>query len=152
MKKVAGALREERVSKKRKPMLLSKFVGVDKRNTDKLASMGIEDVEQMLKLGRTREGRQELVRQSGLEEVIILKFVKLSDLARIHGVKNIHTRLYHDAGFDTIEKMAQWDPVELREMLIKFAERTKFDGMAPMPKEALCTVEAAKKLPIILEY
>jgi len=48
--------------------------------------------------------------------------------------------------------MAEWDPKALRAMLIKFVDRTGFDGMAPLPKEAEFSVEKAKKLPKIVEY
>jgi len=82
----------------------------------------------------------------------ILEFVKLSDLARIAGLKSIRARLYHDAGADTIEKLAQWDPEELGAMLAAFVERTGFDGIAPLPKEARHAVENAQKLPKIVEY
>jgi len=78
--------------------------------------------------------------------------VKLSDLARITGVKGIRARLYYDAGVDTVEKMAKWDAEKLREMLVSFVERTRFDGIAPLPKEAEFTVKTAKKLPKVVEY
>jgi hypothetical protein len=67
-------------------------------------------------------------------------------------VKSVRARLYYDAGVDTVEKMAEWDPEELREMLIAFVEQTGFDGVAPLPKEARNTVETARKLPKIVEY
>jgi hypothetical protein len=53
---------------------------------------------------------------------------------------------------DTIEKMAQWDPVELREMIVEFVERTGFEGIATLPAEARFTVQKAKEMPIIVEY
>jgi len=37
-------------------------------------------------------------------------------------------------------------------MLIEFVERTGFDGIAPLPKEAEFTVEKAKKFPETVEY
>jgi hypothetical protein len=81
-----------------------------------------------------------------------LEFVKLSDLARVQGLKNIRARLYYDAGVDTIEKLAACDPSELRELLIRFIEDSGFDGIAPTPKEARSAVKQARKLPIIVEY
>lgn len=78
--------------------------------------------------------------------------MKLSDLSRIEGVKNVRARLYCVAGVDTVEKMAKWSPEELRTYLIEFVNRTRFDGIAPLPKEVRNTVEEAKKLPKIAEY
>jgi len=37
-------------------------------------------------------------------------------------------------------------------MLIKFVEKTGFEGIAPLPKELESTIAEAKKLPKIIEY
>jgi hypothetical protein len=73
-------------------------------------------------------------------------------LARIQGVKGIRARLYYNAGVDTVEKMAKWNPIELREMLAGFIEKTGFNGIAPLPKEAEFTIEMARRMPKIVEY
>jgi hypothetical protein len=147
---VASELRQRRI--KRVPFALKGFRGVNPEYLMKLATVGIRNVEQMLEAGRTRGGRQELSAKTGIPLDAILELVKLSDLARIPGVKGIRARLYYDAGVDDIEKMAEWDPKALRTMLVEFVERTGFDGMAPLPKEAMFSVEKAKKLPKIVEY
>lgn len=137
---------------KRRPFKLGGFRGVDLEHVERLAAIGITDVAQMLEAGCTRAGRLELAKGCGLPLEVILEFVKLSDLARIPGVKGIRARLYFDAGIDSVEKMAEQIPEELREMLIEFVERTGFSGIAPLPKEALFTVRIARKLPKIVEY
>jgi hypothetical protein len=83
---------------------------------------------------------------------VVLELVKLSDLARIPGLKNIRARLYYDAGVDCIEKLAAWNAEELRAMLVDFVEETGFEGIAPWPKEAKSAVETARKLPQLVEY
>lgn len=82
----------------------------------------------------------------------ILTLVKLSDLARIPGVKGIRARLYLDAGVDTLEKLATWEPEALREMLAGFVERTGFEGIVPLPAEMRYAVAQARKLPKIVAY
>ncbi len=150
MSNFAGALRQQRI--KAKPFTLKEFRGVTPEYVEKLAAAGIKNVEHMLKAGRTLDSRQKLAAKTGIPLDAILELVKLSDLARIQGVKSIRARLYYDAGVDTVEKMAEWDPEELRAMLIKFVEQTGFDGVAPLPKEAASTIKTAKKLPKIVEY
>jgi hypothetical protein len=118
----------------------------------KLAAIGIRSVKDMLLAGQTHEARQELAARTGIPAEAILEHVKLSDLARITGVKSIRARLYYDAGVDTLEKMARWEPDKLRAMLLDFVEKTRFQGIAPLPKEAEFTVAEAKKLPKIIEY
>jgi hypothetical protein len=150
LRDLASKLRQARI--KRKPFLLKDFRGVDQVHAEKLASMGIVDVVQMIEAGSTPAQRESLSEQTGVPLEAVLEFVKLSDLARISGLKNIRARLYYDAGVDTIEKLAQWDAEDLRVMLIEFVERTGFDGIAPLPKEAKNAVTTARNLPKVVEY
>jgi hypothetical protein len=150
LRQLAGLLREQRI--KRNPFPLKDFRGVEPEHAAVLAVAGIRNVEQMLKAGRTHADRQELTDETGIPLEAVVELVKLSDLARIPGIKSIRARLYHDAGVDTIEKMAEWDPEELRAMLLEFVERTGFDGIAPLPGEAAFSVARAKELSRIVEY
>jgi len=63
-----------------------------------------------------------------------VEIVKLSDLARIPGVKGVRARLYHDAGLDTVEKIAETPPEKILEITQEFVKETEFDGIAPLPK------------------
>jgi hypothetical protein len=146
----ASALRQERIQ--RKPFPLRRFRGVDLQHADALARVGIENVDQMREAGRTPDQRQALAERTGVPADAILEMVKLSDLARVAGLKGIRARLYHDAGVDTLETLAAWEPEALREMLSDFVERTGFDGIAPLPKEAAGAVAQARKLPRVVEY
>ena len=150
MRSLADSMRARRI--KRAPFPLSKFRGVDPGHMDRLASEGIKNVTQMLKAGRTPEDRRTLAKKTGIPCEAILEYVKLSDLARISGTKGIRARLYYAAGVDTLEKLARWDPAELRAMLVDFVERSGFDGIAPLPKEAASAVATAKRLPKVVEY
>lgn len=40
----------------------------------------------------------------------------------------------------------------MREMLRAFVEKTGFDGLPPLPKEAVLTVSLAKHLPKAVQY
>lgn len=149
---LASGLREQRMSMTRRQFVLKEFRGVRRSDIAALKKEGIVSVDQMLKRGRTPKDRKDLSMKTGVGESAIIELVKLSDLARIEGVKSIRARLYYDAGIDTVEKMAEWDPDKLRAMLIEFVQRTGFDGIAPLPKEARFTVAEAKRLPEIVEY
>jgi hypothetical protein len=78
--------------------------------------------------------------------------VKLCDLSRLMGVKSVRARLYHDAGVDTVEKLASQEPDALLRLTAEFVARTGFDGIAPLPKEVRSTIASARKLPKIVEY
>ena len=140
------------MAKKRNPFKLKEFRGVNSEYVEKLAAAGIKTAEQMLTAGQTAEKRTALARDTGIPEEAILELVKLSDLARLPGVKGIRARLYYDAGVDCIEKMAAWEPEALLKMTAEFVERTGFQGIAPLPKEVSSTIANAKRLPRVVEF
>lgn len=135
-----------------KSMRLRDLLGIDVRDAERLEGLGIRDAAQMLESGRTEPLRASLVRESGVSHATIMELVKMSDLSRIFGVKAVRARLYLDSGIDTMDKMAQMDPDELIHVTSEFIRQTKFRGIPPTPKEARYTVEAAKKLPKLLDH
>jgi hypothetical protein len=150
MRNLTSALRQQRI--KRTPFSLSNFRGVKPDHVERLADLGIRNVGHMLEAGQTPIARMELSEVAGVPSDAILELVKLSDLARVPGMKGIRARLYHDAGVDTIEKLAGWDADELHSLLSGFVERTAFDGIAPLPREVAFSVATAKRLPRLVEY
>jgi predicted flap endonuclease-1-like 5' DNA nuclease len=147
---LAGEWRQQRI--RRTPFKLKDFRGVSPAHAEALAAAGIENVAQMREAGRTPAARKRLAAETGVLPEAILELVKLSDLARVPGLKGIRARLYHDAGIDTVEKLAAQDPDEMRARLIAFVQRTGFDGIAPLPKEAQNAVRTARKLPRLIDY
>ena len=138
-------------TKKHNPFKLREFRGVDPAHIDQLAARGIKSAEQILSAGHTKEQRAVLAQKTGVPEETILELVKLSDLARLPGVKGIRARLYYNAGVDSVEKMASWEPEALRIMVAGYVERTGFDGIPPLPKEVSSTIANARKLPRMVE-
>jgi hypothetical protein len=149
---LASGLREKRIAATRKSFALKDFRGVDPDNVARLEAIGIKSADQMLAAGCTAADREALARRTGIAPQAILEYVKLSDLSRIGGLKTVRARLYYDGGFDTLDKIAAADPEEMRAALVAFVERTGFDGIAPLPKEAASTVAAARTLPRIVGY
>ncbi|MBN1976856.1 MAG: DUF4332 domain-containing protein [Anaerolineae bacterium] len=138
--------------KKRNPFKLKEFQGVNPEYVERLAAAGIKTAERMLAAGQTAEKRAALAQGTGIPERTILELVKLSDLARLPGVKGIRARLYYDAGVDCVAEMAAWEPEALLKMTAEFVERTGFEGIAPLPKEVSSTIANAKRLPRVVEY
>ena len=91
--------------------------------------------------------RKKLSEESNIPEATILELVKLSNLARIPGLKQKRARLFYDAGLDTLDKIAAYDdPEDLVTLFAQFVERTGFDGRAVTPAEAQFTLGMAKYL------
>lgn len=150
--RLAAGIREEGIAKTRKAFKLRDFRGVHPQDVARLEALGIVTVEDMLTVGRTSQGRQQLAERSGVSPEAILELAKLSDLSRLGAIKSVRARLYYDAGLDTPDKFAQWEPEALRQMLVAWVERTGFDGIAPLPKELRNAVEKARTLPKIVDY
>jgi len=147
---LAARMREERID--RKPFPLKEFRELDPEYIEKLTEKDINNVDQMLAAGWTVLGRKLLSESTGIPQATILEFVKLSDLARIPGVKGTRARLYYDAGLDTVETIARLEPEELREIVVDYVARSGFDGLPTLLAEAEFTVEKARNLPSIVEY
>jgi hypothetical protein len=138
--------------KKHNPFKLRDFRGISPEAIAKLEGRHIKNAEQLLLAGRTKKQRSGLAKEIDVSEEIILELVKLSDLARLPGVKGIRARLYYDAGVDCVEKMACWEPEALRVMVTEYVERTGFDGIQPLPKEVSSTIANARKLPKVVDF
>jgi predicted flap endonuclease-1-like 5' DNA nuclease len=149
---LASNLRRQKIASTRNAFEIRNFKGINPEYATRLTAAGIKDAEQMLEAGKTRTDRQKLSEKTGIPTEAILEFVKLSDLSRIEGVKNIRARLYYNAGINTVEKMAKWNPEKLQTYLTEFVKTSGFKGIAPLPKEVKHTVETAKKLPKLVEY
>jgi hypothetical protein len=139
-------------AKKQNPFKLRDFLGVNRQYITKLENIGVKICGQMLFAGQTREKRVILASQAGIPMEAVLELVKLSDLARLPGVKGIRARLYYAAGVDTVEKMAACEPQALLKLTADFVRQAEFDGIPPLPKEVSSTIENAKKLPKVVEW
>ena len=131
---------------------LKDFAGVNKNYLDKLAKVGIKNAKEMLYAGLNKQQRRELSRKTGIPVEAILELVKLSDQARIGGHKKIRARLYHEAGLDTIDKMAACDSVKIRKILTDYIKKSGFKGIPPTPGEAHNTATMAKYLKRLVQY
>ena len=131
---------------------LKDFVGVKQSYIKKLAKEGITNAKEMLYAGLNNKKRRELSRNTGIPLEDVLELVKLSDQSRIGGHKKVRAHLYHEAGLDTIDKMAACDSEEIRKILSDFIQKTGFKGIPPTPGEAQHTVTMAKYLKRLVEY
>ena len=147
----ARLLRKERTRKTRRMFLIKDFLDVDHKHVEKLADIGIKNVEHMLEAGKTKCQRSQLAQQLDIPEAAILELVKLSDLTRLGYVKAKLSRLYYNAGLDSPQKIAQFEPDELHAFFQKFVKDSGWDGMVPNPKDLVHNIESARKLKPVVE-
>jgi hypothetical protein len=53
---------------------------------------------------------------------------------------------------DTVEMLAAYETEALLALTTEFVQKTKFKGIAPLPKEVSSTITNAKKLPKLVEW
>jgi len=147
----AAELRAERTNKTRKAFKLKEFLDINQKHVETLADIGIDNFDQMLQNGKTRQQRKQLTEKLQIPEEVILELVNLSDLTRIGHVKAKLTRLYYDAGFKSPKDVAAYEPEKLHEHFKKYITQTGYDGMIPNLKDLVHNVNNARKLPQIVE-
>jgi hypothetical protein len=130
---------------------LTEFQDVDKSKVELLTAIGIRTAAQLLDKGKTQKGRENIAKESGVNEEYVLELVKLSNLARIPGLKKQRARLYYNAGLDSLVKITKFKPSDVRELLIEYIAKSGFQGSASTLGEANYTVYMANFLPKILE-
>ena len=138
-------------AKKQNPFKLRHFLGVNRQYVTKLENIGVKTYGQMLSAGQTGEKRAILANQAGIPVEVVLELVKLSDLARLPGVKGIRARLYYAAGVDSVEKMAACEPKALLRLTADYVGQTGFEGIPPLPKEVSSTIDNSRKRPKVVE-
>jgi hypothetical protein len=98
MAALAGEIRERTTAKQRRIFSLKEFRGVNPEHLARLETTGIVNVEQMLAAGATSAARQQLAAETGVPPDAILELVKLSDLARLDGLKGVRAALLRRGG------------------------------------------------------
>jgi hypothetical protein len=131
---------------------VSEFQGIPAEYPPRLKALGIRTAKELLEAGRTPPLRRALAEQSSIPEECVLEMVKLADLGRAGGLKQIRGRLYYNAGFDTHAKIAAVEPDVLRARLAEYIQQSGFPGIQPTPKEALNAVHVARYIPRLVEY
>jgi len=155
MCRLASDMRQQEIAKgrgRRKSLRLKDIQGVVAEHIEKLAAIGIRDVKGLLEVGRTREGREELSRRSGVPLDYVLELVKLADLTRIVDIKGVRVRLLYEAGADTVEKVSRYDPEGLRERIIEVNEEKQIVKRHPTLVETTYWVTQARALPEVVDY
>ena len=149
---ISNDMRGKAIKKVRKAFKLREFSGIESDVIEKLEIMGIKDTQKLLEYGSTPTKRRELAKMTSIGVKEIEELVRLSDLSRLPGVKGIRARLYYDAGFNSCKKISESTQEEILKITRKFVETTRFDGIAPLPKEIESTIINAKKLPDLVEW
>ena len=131
---------------------IKEIEGIGPSYAEKLAALVIKTTGDLLKAGRTPEGRRELAEKTGIPLRLILRWVNLADLIRIEGISGEYSDLLEEAGVDTVVELSRRDPEKLYAKLVEVNEKKKLVRRLPTLEMVTSWVEQAKKLPRVVEY
>ncbi len=126
--------------------------GIGGANAKKLAGAKIKTVSSILKKGCTKKGRQDISKESGIDESLILKWVNMADLYRIKGIGSEYSELLEKTGVDTVKELRNRIADNLYAKIIELNKNKKMVRQLPGLKKVKYWIEAAKKLTPMVTY
>ena len=126
--------------------------GIGPEYAAKLREASVRTTAALLKQGATPEGRQALEEKSGIGHDLLLQWVNHADLFRIKGVGSEYSDLLEAAGVDTVPELAQRDPANLYNTLMRANVEKKLVRRPPTESQVKDWVKQAKKLKRVITY
>jgi uncharacterized membrane protein len=134
------------------PKGLKYIEGIGEVYGEKLHSAGIRNVSELLDKGCSPQGRKEIANITGISEKLVLRWVNMADLYRIHGIGKEYAELLEAAGVDTVPELAQRVPANLLEKMAASNAQRKMVRRLPVLAQVESWVAQAKNLPRVMTY
>ena len=126
--------------------------GVGPAYAAKLEAAGVNNTDELLKMGATPKGRKELAEKAGVSEQKILEWVNRVDLYRIKGVGSEYSDLLEASGVDTVVELAARKPENLVTKMTEVNEAKHLVRKLPTLSQVQDWVKQAKELPRVITY
>ncbi len=149
-KPAAKPAKAKEIAMKTVPIL--KVEGIGPKYREKLTSLGIKSTKDLLEMGRTPSGRDDLAKKTGISAKLILEWVVDADLMRLKGVSEEYADLLDEAEVKDVADLAKREPESLHAKLAEINEKKKLVRRLPYVKDIKSWIEQAKKLPKIIQY
>jgi hypothetical protein len=135
-----------------KPNKIKEFIGISTDTISKLEKIGIKNTFELFDKIITRKSRKELEILAGIANLEIMELTKLTDLSRIKWVGAMFARVLFESGFDTLEKVSKAKHEDLYKRITQLnKERKLYKGNIGVNDMKLC-VNAAREVPLEIEY
>ena len=126
--------------------------GVAKVYGEKLRACGVNRTDQLLDKCASRKGRQDMAKESGIDEKLLLKWTNFCDLMRIRGVGEEYSELLEAAGVDTVKELRTRKPENLHKAMIEANKKRKMVRQTPGLKQVEKWVAHAKELDPVMTH
>jgi len=132
---------------------LTNVEGIGKKYAKKITSTtGISTTGKLLEAGKTPKGRKELVKQTGISNTLILKWINRVDLIRVKGVGEEYADLLEVAGVDSVPELAQRNAENLHQKMRDVNAKKKLVRRPPGLATVKKWIAQSKKLPRVVKY
>lgn len=121
--------------------------GIGPVYAEKLASIGITTVEDLLEQAGTPAGRKSIAERLDVSPKLLLEWVNHADLYRIKGVGSEYADLLEAAGVDTVVELARRNPESLHAKLIEVNREKNLVRRVPALSQVRNWIEQAKTMP-----
>ncbi|MEX0289372.1 MAG: DUF4332 domain-containing protein [Flavobacteriaceae bacterium] len=135
-----------------KPNRIKDFACVGEDIILKLEKIGIKNTLKLYDEILTDEKRNQLSRKSGINKAEIMKLTQLTDLSRIRWVNHTFAYVLLEAGYDTVEKVANADYQEMYDTVKKLNEERKIYNAHIGANDMKMVIESAQTLELEIEY
>ena len=125
---------------------LSSISGIGEIFSNKLRACDVHTQEKLLEKGNTAAGRRALIKQSGITDHLIQKWVNRADLARISGLGENYAGLLELAGVESVAELAQCNANFLCTTMAQINEERNLVRLQPQIGKVKQWIEQAKKL------
>jgi len=130
---------------------LSQLESIGVKFTEHLHQIGIDDQQQLLATGSTRNQRNELAKKTGINPKLIFKWITQADLARVHGIGDDYAELLEHCSVDSVQVLAQFNSEKLFQIMQRINDQTNLVKQIPSKTQVQSWIAQAKVLPIIVE-
>lgn len=108
--------------------------------------LDLNTVGELLEMGASKKGRDEIAAQTGIAESLILRWVNMADMFRIKGVAEDFSDLLERAGVDTVKELRNRVPAHLHAKLAELNAGNSIAGRTPRLDEVENWVAMAGEL------
>lgn len=131
---------------------LSEIEGIGEKYAEKLKACGVTTQAKLLEQGSKPAGRKKLIKESGISDKLILKWINRADLARVKGIGGEYADLLECAGVDTVPELAQRNAKNLHAKMEEVNAAKKL--VRSMPSDSMVTkwVAQAKTMERAIHY
>jgi len=131
---------------------IEEIEGIGPAFAEKLRGADVSSIDSLLEKGATPEGRSELVEQTGIDAVRVLRWVNHADLIRVVGIGPEFAELLEASGVDSVPELAQRNVDNLVTALKETNDARSLVRRVPAAAEVTDWIEQAKALPRVVAH